>query len=84
MRYLPQTKKNRDEMMKAVGVSHVDELFRDVPKAAFYKDEDNILPKHKGELEVERIFGAFANEKLRRFPSLRRISIYCPARNCNR
>ncbi len=62
MRYLPQTKKNRDEMMKAVGVSHVDELFRDVPKAAFYKDEDNILPKHKGELEVERIFGAFANE----------------------
>ncbi|MCB1532332.1 MAG: aminomethyl-transferring glycine dehydrogenase subunit GcvPA [Alphaproteobacteria bacterium] len=62
MRYLPQTKNARSAMLKDIGVSSVDELFRDIPKQAFYKDGDNTLPNHKGELEVERIFGNFANE----------------------
>lgn len=62
MRYLPQTKKARSSMLDDIGVSSVDELFRDIPEQAFYKDENNTLPIHKGELEVERIFSDYANE----------------------
>ncbi|HEY0902031.1 MAG TPA: aminomethyl-transferring glycine dehydrogenase subunit GcvPA [Micavibrio sp.] len=59
MRYLPLTKQSRDEMMNAIGVTHVDELFRDVPKAAFIKDKANIRD-HSGELEVERLLSGYA------------------------
>ena len=61
MRYLPQTKKSRDEMLAAIGVNSVDELFRDVPKAAFIKGKAD-LADHMGELEIERMLGAYANE----------------------
>jgi glycine dehydrogenase subunit 1 len=62
MRYLPQTKQARAQMLKSVGVASVDDLYRDIPQSAFYKPEDNVLPDHKGELEVERILAIFANE----------------------
>lgn len=61
MRYLPQTRKSREDMLAAIGVSCVDDLFRDVPKAAFIDGKARI-DDHKGELEVERILGAYANE----------------------
>jgi glycine dehydrogenase subunit 1 len=61
MRYLPQTQQARKEMMDAIGVKNVDELFRDIPKSAFI-DGLAALPKFKGELEVERIMGAYANQ----------------------
>lgn len=61
MRYLPQTKKSREDMLAAIGVQSVDELFRDVPKAAFIKDKANIKD-HMGELEIERLLGGYANE----------------------
>lgn len=61
MRYLPQTAKSREAMLKAAGVSSVDELYRDVPKAAFIKGKANIAD-HKGELEIERIMGGYANQ----------------------
>jgi glycine dehydrogenase subunit 1 len=61
MRYLPQTKKSRAKMLHAVGASNVDELFRDVPAKAFIKNKTD-LPDHKGELEVERIMGVYANQ----------------------
>lgn len=60
MRYLPQTKEARDEMLKAVGVKNVDELYVDVPKAAFIKGLAN-MPMHMGELEVERKLSGYAN-----------------------
>ncbi len=63
MRYLPQTKKTRDEMMDAIGVSHVDELFKQVPAKAFVDGKVN-LPNHKGELEIERIMQSYANQNL--------------------
>jgi glycine dehydrogenase subunit 1 len=53
MRYLPQTKQSRSEMLKAVGAKDVDALFKDVPAKAFIKGKAN-LPDHKGELEIER------------------------------
>ena len=61
MRYLPQTKKSRDDMLAAIGVKSVDDLFRDVPKAAFIDGKANIAD-HMGELEIERMLGAYANQ----------------------
>ncbi|MEM7617778.1 MAG: aminomethyl-transferring glycine dehydrogenase subunit GcvPA, partial [Pseudomonadota bacterium] len=63
MRYLPQTKKTRDEMMEAIGVSNVDELFKQVPKKAFVDGKVN-LPDHQGELQIERIMQSYANQNL--------------------
>ncbi len=61
MRYLPQTKNTRAEMLKAIGVDYVDELFADIPKNAWIKGKAD-LPDHKGELEVERILSRYASE----------------------
>jgi len=63
MRYLPQTKKTRDEMMEAIGVSHVDELFKQVPKKAFVDGKCD-LPDHQGELQIERVMQSYANQNL--------------------
>ena len=61
MRYLPQTQKSREEMLKIVGANSVDDLFVDVPKQAFVDGKVN-LPDHKGELEIERIMQNSANQ----------------------
>ncbi len=61
MRYLPQTKKSRDEMLKTTGYGSVDELFRDVPEQAFVKGKVD-LPDHQGELDVERTLSDYANQ----------------------
>ena len=63
MRYLPQTENARAEMLQAIGVKSVDDLYRDVPKQAFidgYAD----LPKHQGELQVERALSAKASRNM--------------------
>ena len=61
MRYLPQTQKSRDEMLKVVGANSIDDLYVDVPKSAFVDGKVN-LPDHQGELEVERYLSAYANQ----------------------
>jgi glycine dehydrogenase subunit 1 len=61
MRYLPQTKKSREEMKKAIGISSVDELYEGVPEGAFIDGLANI-DLHKGEIEVERILSSYANQ----------------------
>lgn len=61
MRYLPLTAQNRKDMLDKIGVSCVDDLFKDVPKSAHRKDLAN-LPMHMGELEIERKLSAYANE----------------------
>ncbi|MGQ0526421.1 MAG: aminomethyl-transferring glycine dehydrogenase subunit GcvPA [Alphaproteobacteria bacterium] len=61
MRYLPLTKKSREEMLQSIGAPNVDALFKHVPKAAFIKGKAN-LPDHRGELEVERLMGAMASQ----------------------
>ena len=63
MRYLPQTNAARKEMMDTIGISNVDELFKQVPKKAFVQGELD-LPTHKGELEVERIMQSYANQNV--------------------
>lgn len=63
MRYLPQTKAARKEMMDKIGISNVDELFIQVPKKAFIGGKANV-PDHQGELQVERKMQAFANQNI--------------------
>ena len=33
MNFIPTTKKDRDEMLKTIGVSSVEDLFSDIPEA---------------------------------------------------
>ena len=61
MRYLPQTKKSREEMLKLIGSNSIDDLYVDVPKPAFIDGKAN-LPDHQGEIEVERYLSAYANQ----------------------
>ncbi|WP_369061359.1 aminomethyl-transferring glycine dehydrogenase subunit GcvPA [Caulobacter sp. 73W] len=59
MRYLPLTPDDRAEMLSAIGVKSVDDLFVDVPAAARRTGVVD-LPLHAGELEVERELSALA------------------------
>ena len=63
MRYLPLTDTDRLEMMKAIGVTSVEELFRDVPKEALL-DKPVDLPSGKSEIEVEAQFRQWAGGSL--------------------
>jgi glycine dehydrogenase subunit 1 len=59
MRYLPLTPADRAEMLGVIGVDSIDDLFADVPAAA-RKAELFDLPRHAGEMEVERHLQALA------------------------
>ena len=59
MRYLPLTDADRRDMLAAIGVSSIDELFRDVPEPARRGGLID-LPLHQGELAVERALEALA------------------------
>jgi Glycine cleavage system protein P (pyridoxal-binding), N-terminal domain len=64
MRYLPLTEADRRSMLAAIRASSVDDLFRDVPKAARLPGPIEGLPNHMGELEVERALSAMAGKNL--------------------
>lgn len=64
MRYLPQNNKTRAQMLEAIGVRGVEELFCDVPKGAFIEGGIEGLPSHKGEIEVEREMSAMADRNM--------------------
>jgi glycine dehydrogenase subunit 1 len=59
MRYLPLTDEDRHAMLATVGVGRVEELYGGVPKSALL-DEPVDLPRHAGEIEVERHIRGFA------------------------
>jgi len=58
MRYLPLTGDDRQAMLAKIGVRHIDDLFRDVPKTDLNPDID--LPKRQSEMAVERHLSAMA------------------------
>ncbi len=60
MRYLPLTADDRREMLGAIGVGSIDDLFVDVPQSAWL-DRPVDLPFHASELDVERELGALAS-----------------------
>jgi glycine dehydrogenase subunit 1 len=59
MRYLPLSDLDRQTMLARVGVPDIDALFADVPADALLPAPPD-LPRHKGEMEVERILGGMA------------------------
>ena len=63
MRYLPLSDTNRRDMLAAIGAATVDELFRDLPKAALASARFN-LPNTASEIEVERALGTMAAKNL--------------------
>jgi glycine dehydrogenase subunit 1 len=63
MRYLPLTERDRRDMLGAIGVESVDELFRDVPAGALLREPVG-LPRHLDEIEVERAFRRLAARNL--------------------
>jgi glycine dehydrogenase subunit 1 len=60
MRYLPLTPDDRRAMLAKIGVSEVDALFRDVPRAAMTSLSAFDLPDTQGEMEVERALSKLA------------------------
>ena len=63
MRYLPHTEADRAAMLQAIGAKSVDELFRDVPSGARLRELPD-LPRHAGELAVERQLAGLANKNV--------------------
>ncbi len=63
MRYLPLTDEDRELMLDRIEVAHVDELFADVPADKLLKAPLD-LPRHKGELEVERMLSRIAAKNM--------------------
>jgi glycine dehydrogenase subunit 1 len=59
MRYLPLRPHDRKAMLARIGVSSIDELFRDVPEAA--RDARFDLPLHASEIDVERTLSRMAS-----------------------
>ena len=63
MRYLPLSDANRADMLNAVGVKSIDDLFAEIPAAARAAARFT-LPNTQGELEVERHMAALAGKNL--------------------
>lgn len=43
-RYLPMTDSDQKEMLEAIGVKTIDDLFSDIPESVRFKREYNIKP----------------------------------------
>ena len=63
MRYLPHTDADRAAMLSAIGVASIDDLFRDVPEQARLSELPD-LPRHAGELSVERQLAGLAGKNV--------------------
>lgn len=61
MRYLPLTEQDRAEMRESIGISSVDELYKNVPEDEKVQGLLD-LPLHKGEMQVEKEIAYFANQ----------------------
>ncbi|MBO6847792.1 MAG: aminomethyl-transferring glycine dehydrogenase subunit GcvPA [Maricaulis sp.] len=63
MRYLPHTDTDRKDMLDAIGVASIDDLFVDVPDAGRL-DGLIDLPLKQGELQVERAMSAMSSKNV--------------------
>ena len=64
MRYLPLTDADRRDMLSVIGVTSIDDLFKDVPVAARLSGPIAGLPGHASEIAVERQLSALARKNL--------------------
>src|SRR4051795_772154 len=64
MRYLPLSDTDRSEMLRVVGASSIDELFRDVPEELRLKGPIDGLPLHASEMAGERHMAALSRKNM--------------------
>jgi glycine dehydrogenase subunit 1 len=64
MRYLPLSEADRGEMLRVIGASSIDDLFRDVPEGLRLKGPIDKLPMHASELAVERHMAALSRKNM--------------------
>ncbi|MES2137134.1 MAG: glycine dehydrogenase, partial [Pseudomonadota bacterium] len=64
MRYLPLSDADRSEMLRVVGASSIDDLFRDVPEKLRLKGPIDGLPLHASEMAVERHMSALSRKNM--------------------
>lgn len=57
--YIPATESDKKEMLKTIGLDHIEQLFDDIPEAFRLKEELK-LPKAKPELEVVKYIKSLA------------------------
>ncbi|KEZ51671.1 aminomethyl-transferring glycine dehydrogenase subunit GcvPA [Metabacillus indicus] len=76
-RYLPMTEQDQQEMLQAVGVASIDELFQDIPESVRFKGEYSIK-KAKSETELMKEMSALAakNKDLRSNASFLGAGVY--------
>lgn len=63
MRYLPHSDEDRNDMLARIGVSHIDELFADVPSQKLLAQAPD-LPRHQSELAVSRHLAKLASQNI--------------------
>ncbi|MGI9363345.1 MAG: glycine dehydrogenase, partial [Parasphingorhabdus sp.] len=64
MRYLPLTPVDRQDMLAAIGVKSIDDLFVDVPEEVQLDGPIRDLPMHAGEMAVEAHMKKLAKKNL--------------------
>ncbi|MBD1378819.1 aminomethyl-transferring glycine dehydrogenase subunit GcvPA [Metabacillus arenae] len=76
-RYLPMTDQDKQEMLKAIGVESMDDLFSDIPESVRFQGEYNIK-KAKSETELTKELSRLAakNKDLRQYASFLGAGVY--------
>ncbi len=64
MRFLPHTEEDRRSMLETIGMTHVDELFADIPERFLLKPGTLELPEAASEAAILRHFGRAASANL--------------------
>jgi glycine dehydrogenase subunit 1 len=76
-RYLPMTEEDKQEMLKAIGVESIDELFSDIPESVRFNREYNIKKaKSESELMKELTELAAKNADIKRYTSFLGAGVY--------
>lgn len=76
-RYIPMTDMDREEMLSAIGIATVDELFEDIPEKVRFKGELNIKPaKSESALTKELAQLAAKNADARTYASFLGAGVY--------
>ncbi|CAH0345712.1 aminomethyl-transferring glycine dehydrogenase subunit GcvPA [Bacillus sp. CECT 9360] len=76
-RYLPMTEQDKHEMLSAIGVSAVDELFNDIPESVRFKGEYRIKPaKSESSLLKELSRLAAKNADVKNYASFLGAGVY--------
>ncbi|MHB1426938.1 MAG: aminomethyl-transferring glycine dehydrogenase subunit GcvPA, partial [Gemmataceae bacterium] len=63
MRYIPQTNSDREQMLEALAIQSVDELFLDIPQSARL-NRPLQLPKALSEMELQQHLGRLAAKNI--------------------